>query len=131
MPQSRREREHEELMRLRQERPMQPTVSFAEALVCHTCKQPRKIMKGPFSLKENLTATGYYVKCQNKGRCRQPDLPGFGFIEVLSNGRVPIMLPGEKQYDIQNLSPEQQAQVDEYYNAQYDSTRRGDELRKE
>lgn len=130
MAQSRREREHEELQRLRQERAMQSTVSWEEAIPCPTCGQPREVVKGPFPLENNVTARGFLVMCRNKGRCRQADLPPF-FIQRLSSGRVPIMLPGEKQFDIQNLSPEQQAQVDEYYNAQYDSTRRGDELRKE
>jgi hypothetical protein len=127
---SRREREHEELMRLRRESPARPTISWEEMIPCPTCKVPRAVARGPFPLEKNLTAQGYYVECRNKGRCRQADLPPF-FVEVLSDGTIPIRMPGPKDYDAPLLSKEQQSQIDAYFQAQYDATREGRELRKD
>jgi hypothetical protein len=117
-------------MRLRRQRPTQPTVSWDEMIPCPTCKEPRKVIKGPFPLANNLSSQGYYVICDNKNRCRQAELPPF-FIQVLSDGRIPIMLPGEKQFDIPQLTPEQQTRLDEYYQHEYQRTLDKDELRKE
>lgn len=129
MPKSRREREYEELQRRRFETPARLTVDWETASRCPTCDVPMATERGPFSLQNNLTAKGYYLKCRNS-RCRQFDLPPF-FIEVLANGTVPVRMPGPKEYDIQQLTTEQQEQLDEYHRQLYQITLDKREVRRE
>lgn len=126
---SRRERELEELLRLRSERPARPTVDWETASRCPRCEVQMTAIeqkRSPF----NLTATIHILECRNDrcvwGRERMRKM-----VEIMADGTIPVMLPGPKTYDVPLLTKEQQAKIDEYFEQVRLSTLRKDELRKE
>jgi hypothetical protein len=126
---SRRERELEDLLRLRSETPARPTVSWEEASRCPRCEVQMTAVKQMKS-HYNLTATIHILECRNQ-RCPWGETHERKSVEVMADGTIPVMLPGPKMYDAQQLTPEQQKRLEDYFEEQYTSTVRKDELRRE
>jgi hypothetical protein len=126
---SRRERELEDLRRLRSETPARPTVSWDEASRCPKCKVQMTAVKQMKS-HYNLTATIHILECRNR-LCPWGETHERKSVEVMADGTIPVMLPGPKVYDAQQLTPEQQARLDQFYRDQYLQTTRKDEIERQ
>lgn len=121
MPKSRRERELEELLRLRSQSPARPTVDWETASRCPRCNEPMATVHS-FRPALNLSATLYVLECRNANRCPWGEVRGRKIVEVMADGTIPVMLPGPKTYNAEHLSPEQQSKIDEFFNQQYRQT---------
>lgn len=129
MAKSRRQRELEELRRLRTKSPARPTVSWQEASRCPICDSQMAVINTQRPAL-NLSATVYTLECRNVNRCRWAEEKARKIVEVLADGTIPVMLPGPKAFDAQKLTPEQQANLDEFFRTQYQQTLDKSEVRK-